>query len=201
MRAREWHVVAAWLSCAERNGSTAARRLDSWLDGWLDGCLHGWLHGWLHGCLNSWLHGCYHSCLHRRLHVYLDSCLIGVFGLGEAINQREGWSRAAPLLFLQQLSILRHPSPIRGTAYSGPPEQRARRCPLLRRRRIILHRYHAQWSGCQVAQVVTSTTACYGAPTSSAHFCFTLFGPAPKQTDKVLARPMSHPMATLSHEQ
>ena len=135
MHAREWHVIAVWLSCAKRNGSTAARRLDGWLDGCLDGCLHGYLHG----------------CL--------DSCLVGVFELGEAI-QREGWFREVPLLFLQHLPILRHPSPIRGTAYSGASEQRARRRHILRRRRIILHWHHTQSSaqaraGCQV----TSTTA------------------------------------------
>ena len=51
MRARGWRAVAAWLSWAKRNGSTAARRLH----GWLDGCLYGWLDG----------------CLHLRLHVCL----------------------------------------------------------------------------------------------------------------------------------
>ena len=152
MRAREWHVVAVWLSCAERNGSTAARRLDGWLDGCLDGCLYGCLYGWLHGWLHGCLHGCFHSWLHRHLHVCLDNCLIGMFGLGKAINQREGLSRAGPLLFLQHLSILRHPSPVRGTPYSGSSEERTRRCHLLRRRRVLLHRHHAQSSGCQVAQ-------------------------------------------------
>ena len=68
MRARGWRAVAAWLSWAKRNGSTAARRLHGWLDGWLDGCLYGWLDG--------------------RLHLRLHVCLIRVFELGQAIDQR-----------------------------------------------------------------------------------------------------------------
>jgi hypothetical protein len=59
MRARGWRIVAVWLSCAERNGSTAAH------------------HAWLISCL-------FHGRLHRRLHV----CLIRVFELNQAIDQR-----------------------------------------------------------------------------------------------------------------
>ena len=185
MRAREWHVVAVWLSCAERNGSTAARRLDGWLDGCLDGCLYGCLYGWLHGWLHGCLHGCFHSWLHRHLHVCLDNCLIGMFGLGKAINQREGLSRAGPLLFLQHLSILRHPSPVRGTPYSGSSEERGRRCHLLRRRRIILHRHHTQSSAqARAGWQVTSTTARCG-PSSVAMFV-SLFG---QQTERSSSRP------------